>query len=391
MTFLPLDYAVRNLGRSPPRLALSVGGSFLVVLLVLVAGAFVRGLETAVRQTGSPANIIILGIGSEESIERSEVSAGAAGEAAASIEGVRSSGGVLHVSPEVHAQLPLSPDPAAESPPLVMVRGVTPAAMLVHDRIQVVEGRLPRSGFDEVMVGAMAATKMGVDPAAVAIGNSVVIDRRPWTIVGRFVAPGTVVEAEVWTDLTDLKTALRRETDSCVIVTLDRAAGAEFEDVLAFTQMRLDLEITAMRESEYYAKLSAFFAPIRAVVWITAGLIALGALCGGLNTMYAAFASRVRELGTLQSIGFRRAAIVMSLIQESLLATITGALLAAAVGVFVLSGLSVRFSMGAFGLLVDPPVLVLGLAAGFVLGAVGALPPAWRCLRMTIPESLKAL
>ena len=40
MRLLPFDYAVRNLGRSPTRLVLSVLGSTLVVLLVLAAGAF---------------------------------------------------------------------------------------------------------------------------------------------------------------------------------------------------------------------------------------------------------------------------------------------------------------------------------------------------------------
>ena len=107
--------------------------------------------------------------------------------------------------------------------------------------------------------------------------------------------------------------------------------------------------------------------------------------------MYAAFASRVRELGTLQSLGYRRGAIVVSLVQESVLATSTGALIACLVGVFVLDGLSVRFSMGAFGLVVDGLALAVGLLAGLVLGLVGALPPAWRCLRLSIPVALKAV
>ena len=41
MRILPLEYAVRNLGRSPGRLVLTVGGSMLVVLLVLTAAGFI--------------------------------------------------------------------------------------------------------------------------------------------------------------------------------------------------------------------------------------------------------------------------------------------------------------------------------------------------------------
>ena len=126
------------------------------------------------------------------------------------------------------------------------------------------------------------------------------------------------------------------------------------------------------------------------MVWVTAALMATGGLFGGLNTMYAAFASRVRELGALQAIGFSRLAVVVSLVQESVLATAAGALAAAAAALLLLDGLAVRFSMGAFGLVVDTPVLAAGLAAGVFLGVIGALPPAWRALKMPITEALKA-
>src|SRR5205085_11744493 len=134
--------------------------------------------------------------------------------------------------------------------------------------------------------------------------------------------------------------AAKRENLSCVVLALD---SAEFDDVDAFAKRRLDLELVAMRESDYYAKLNAFFAPIQAMVWITAGLIAMGGLLGGLNTMYAAFASRVRELGSLQAIGYPRYAIVFSLVQESVLASSAGSLAAAGIAVLLLNGITVRF------------------------------------------------
>jgi putative ABC transport system permease protein len=278
----------------------------------------------------------------------------------------------------------------------VMLRGVTPAAALVHESVSLNEGRWPTSGADEIMVGRMAGTVLGVAESDVAVGKSLMIDGRAWAIVGRFSAPGTVVEAEVWLPLADLMTATKRETISCVVLTLDpyneaTGEGADFSDVAAFTKTRPDLELVPMTEREYYGKLANFFGPIKIVAWVTAGLIAVGGLFGGLNTMYAAFASRIRELGTLQSIGYRRMAIVWSMIQESTLATAAGGLVACAIGVFVLDGLAVRFSMGAFGLMIDETVIGLGLLTGLALGVVGALPPAIRCLKPTIPVALKAV
>lgn len=390
MRRLPFDYAIRNLGRSRTRLLLTVGGSGLLVLIVLTAAAFVRGMGLSLRGSGGLHNVILLGTGSEESVERSEIGARVAGIVSGTLRGIREEMGTPFVSPEVHVQLPTRVTRDGERGPLVMVRGVTPAALLVHDQVRIVEGRLPMQGRNEVMVGGTTATRLGVRPDDIGVGGTLWIDQQPWAIVGRFEATGTVLDAEVWTSLTDLKTAMKRETDSCVILTLDPKAG-EYADVDLFARTRLDLELTAIPEVAYYARLSAFFAPIRAVVWITAGLIAVGGLLGGLNTMYAAFVSRVREFGMLQALGYRRGAILMSLVQESVVATAAGALLGSALGIWLLDGLAVRFSIGAFGLVVDAPVLGLSLGAGLMLGIIGALPPGVRCLRLPIPSALKAV
>ena len=388
MRFLPFDYSIRNLGRSPLRLALSVTGSLLVVLLVLAAGAFVRGMDKSLRVSGSASNVMLLGAGSEESVERSEILPSVPGLLQASVTGVKQRLGVAYVSPEVFLMSLLKLEKDDDHSHQLMLRGVTPAAFLVHSQARITAGRAPQPGSDEVLVGSLVSTKMGVPDARLAVGQTLVFDDRTWTIAGRFEAPGTVMEAEVWTPLSDLQIAARRDNLSCVVVTMDSPDG--FDDVDTFARQRLDLELVAMRETDYFSNLSAFFRPIQLMVWTTAILIATGGLLGGLNTMYAAFASRVREIGSLQAIGYPRYAIVASLVQESVLATAAGALLAAAIGFVLLDGLTVRFSMGVFGLVIDSSVLLLALAAGLFLGVIGALPPADRCLRLPIAEALKA-
>lgn len=390
MRLLPFDYAVRNLGRSSTRLLLSVFGSALVVVLVIAAAAFVRGMGASLKISGSPDNVILMGAGSEESVERSEIEASVPSMLEASVPGIRTRSGAAYVSPQVHVMLPVQVDPQSSRSRQVMIRGMTPAALLVHDQVRITEGRLPEPGADEIILGRMVGITLGAAAADLALGKTLYIDAKPWTVVGRFSAPGTVLEGEVWGSITDIMAATKRTTISCAILTLD-PDQAEFADVAAFTKMRPDLELVVTPEREYYGKLAGFFEPIKVVAWVTAGLIGLGGLFGGLNTMYAAFASRVREVGTLQSIGFRRLAIVISLVQESVLATAAGSLLACAVGILVLDGLAVRFSMGAFGLIVDPAALGVGLCAGLALGLFGALPPAARCLRLSIPVALKSI
>jgi len=382
---LPWEYAVRNLGRSPLRLALGVGGSALVVLLVIAAAAFVRGMGASLGGSGEARNAILLGAGSEESIERSEIPWRAAGIAAASIPGIRRRLGVSYVSPEIHSALVVEPPGGGSA--FANFRGVTPAAFLVHPAARVVEGRLP--GPAEALAGSLAEERMGLAAGALSPGAVFRVDGRPFTVTGRFEAAGTVMDAEIWVPLQELRVATRRETLSCVVLTLEDAAG--FEDADLFAKQRLDLELVALREDAYYHALQAFYRPVRVMVWTTALLVAAGAFLGGLNTMYAAFASRVRELGALQVLGFSRGAILVSLLQESILVASAGALLAAAAGLAFLDGRAVRISMGAFGLVVDATVAATGLGAGLALGVLGTVPPAGRCLGVPVGDALKAV
>lgn len=381
MRKLPFDYAVRNLGRSPGRLGLTVGGSALVVLLVLTAVGFVTGMRKTFVSSGREANVILLGNGSEESIERSEVPMRTSGIVAASVPGLLRTAGLDAVSPEAHVAMPLG-----KGRGMTVIRGVEPEAFLVHD-VRIIAGRAPRSGRNELLAGRIAAQGLGFDPPEAAIGFEIQLDDDVYTVSGILSANGAVAEGELWTSLTDLMATSQRDSLSCVVVRVDDALP---EDLEAFATTRLDLELASMPEREYYAALSSFFRPIELMVLVTALLIAVGAVLGGLNTSYAAFASRVREIGTLQTLGYSRRAIAWSLVQESVIAAAGGTLIACAVGLWLLDKAVIRFSMGAFGIQVTATVLVWGLIAGLLLGVVGAVLPAWRCLRLPIAESLRA-
>jgi putative ABC transport system permease protein len=387
MPSLPFDYAVRNLGRSPGRLAGLLAGNALVALLVAAAGSFAEGMTTVFSSKPGSRNVILLGAGSEESVERSEVPASTPAIAAASLPGIRMVGGVACVSPEILSALIFQPSLDSNAELRAIVRGVESTAFLVHDRTQVVEGRFPIVGRNELLAGDLAEKKMGLPEGRLDPGQSLWLDGREWRVVGRMASPGSVVAAELWTSLSDLREATKRDTLSCVVLALDEA---EFADVDAFAKTRIDLELSAIEESEYYAGLTRFYRPVRAMVWITAALAALAGALGGLNTLYAAFASRAREFAMLQSLGFPRRAIAASVAQESLVAASFGFVAAIALAKLLLEGAAVSFSMGVFELKINATVIASAAAASLLVGLLGGVPPAWRCLRMPIPEGLKA-
>jgi putative ABC transport system permease protein len=380
---LPLSYAVRNLFRSKTRLLQTIGGSAMVVLLVMASVAINDGMKRVLSASGSNHNVILLGAGSEESIQRSEVPESTAGIAEAAVPGITETLGVRAVSGEIHYMNFLTlPDGTRTQ---AMLRGVTLQALRVHPEVRLVEGGFPAAG--EVMVGRLAWRKLGLDEATLNVGGVLTLDDQALTIAGIFAAPGTVLESEIWATLGDLRVLAKRETLSCVVLRLDDPA--DYAEADLFAKQRLDLELSALRESDYYDRLSTFFKPLRTMTWITAALIAAGALFGGVNTLYAAFASRVREMATLQAIGFGRGALLASLVQESTLACLTGTLLASVVAVAVLDGRTIAFSIGAFTMDFGPGVAISGILTGLLLGLLGALPPAIRCLKPPLPTALR--
>lgn len=381
---LPFSYAVRNLLRSKTRLAQTVGGSALVVLLVIAATAINSGMARVLSASGSPHNVILVGAGSEESIQRSEVAENSAGIAEATIPGIAERLGARAVSSEIHYMnhVTLSNGHRAQA----LLRGVTAEALRVHPEVRVLEGSFPASG--QVMAGRLAWRKLGVPPDALQPGRHLTLDGQELAISGTFAAPGTVMESELWATLGDLRVLAKRDTLSCVTLRLDDPD--DFSEAELFTKQRLDLELSALSESDYYAQLTAFFRPLRAMTWLTAGLIAIGALFGGVNTLYAAFASRVRELATLQAVGFGRGPLLVSLIQECTLACLVGSLIASVAALLLLEGRTVPFSIGAFVLEITPQTALAGIATGLLLGLFGAIPPAIRCLRPALAVALRS-
>lgn len=380
---LPISYAVRNLFRSKTRLLQTVGGSGMVVLLVMAAAAINDGMKRVLSASGSPYNVILVGAGSEESIQRSEVPERAAGIAETSVPGISTLIDTRAVSSEIHFMNYVQ---VGDTRVQALLRGVTVEALRVYPNVRLIAGEFPSSG--QIMAGRLAWRKLGIPSDALRPGQRVKLDDQELVISGIFAAPGTVMESELWGTLGDLRVLSKRDTLSGVVLRLDDPE--DFAEADLFTKQRLDLELSALRESDYYARLNAFFQPLRAMTWVTAALIAAGAVFGGVNTLYAAFASRVREMATLQAIGFSRGSLLISLIQESVLACLLGTLIASVAALLVLDGRTVPFSIGAFTLEISPSIALLGIGTGFLLGLLGALPPAIRCLKPALGGALRA-
>ena len=382
---LPWEYAIRNLFRRPLRTSLTFAGLTTVIVLVFVVVGFIRGLERSLAVSGDPQTAVIFSLGMGENFEYSSIPMRTSDLVPASVSGIQERFGRKYVSPELYLGTQVGVN--EREPSMGLVRGVTRSALLVRRQLEIETGDWPKSG--EVIVGRMVAAKLGTTETQMTTGQTLEFEGRQWRISGVFSAGGSAFESEVWCRLDELQQAMKRQDLSIVAVTL--APGGDFTELDLFCKERLDLELQATPETEYYAALQRDYGAVRGLAWLVVLLVSGAGVFTGLNTMYGSVVGRTPELSTLQTIGFARRAVVVSLIQEGVLLATAASLVAAFIALVFVNDTAVRFTMGAFSLRIDSMAVLIGCGAGLSIGFCGAIPPALRALRMPIVDGLKAV
>lgn len=375
---LPFQYVLRNLWRRWGRTLATLVGVSLISLLVVLMGGFAQGLEQTAADTASADVLVVVGASGEHDLIRSVISRNNAEAVAASLPNVYEEAGVRAASVELHLS-------SRKGDSIAHFRGVTPAAYLVHRRITLIDGREPREP-GELMIGRLAAAKMGLPESALSLGSELVMENRSWRVVGHFAAPGTVLEAELWGRLDDVMLATGRTEVSCVAVRMDAAENMKHA-LLWVNRNGVAYEIAGIPETRLFESLERALRPITLLAWVMAVLVLIGGVFACANTMFAAVLARTREVGTLRALGYGPLAVGAALLQESLLLGLVGGILG-----FWCSGLfgevPLKFPMGAFYLDLSPSIRLTGLAGGVLAGLAGGLVPAWRAARMPLTDAL---
>jgi ABC-type lipoprotein release transport system permease subunit len=382
---LPWEYAIRNLFRRPLRTFLTFLGLTTVIVLVFVVVGFIRGLESSLTVSGDPDTAIVFSMGMGENLEYSSIEMRTSDLVAASVPGIQESYGTKYVSPELYLGTQVGGKQQTSS--FGLVRGVTRPVLLVRDKVELEEGDWPETG--EVIVGKMVAAKLGLSDSRLSIGDSILFEGRDWNISGSFSAGGSAFESEIWCRLDELQQAMKRQDLSLVAITLKPDAKFSLLDV--FCKERKDLALNAIQETKYYDSLQEDYRPIRWMSWLVVLLVAGAGVFAGVNTMYGSVVGRISELATLQTIGFVRRAIVLSLIQEGVLLSAGASLVAALFALVFVNGAAVRFTMGAFSLRIDGLAILIGCGVGLLLGFFGTIPPIIRALRIPVVDGLKSI
>src|SRR5262249_52007684 len=136
---------------------------------------------------------------------------------------------------------------------------------------------------------------------------------------------------------------------------------------------------------------------IKSFGFVLAVVLGIGAVFGAANTMYAAVASRTREIATMRVLGFTRIAIWLSFVLESAFLGALGGALGSGVGYLLFNNMAggpvnwISFSELAFQSRVPLDLMLLAPVLATVMGVVGGYFPAYRASRMTIARALRGL
>jgi putative ABC transport system permease protein len=273
----------------------------------------------------------------------------------------------------------------------VTIRGVGAEGVALRPEIRLVAGRMFRRGVRELIVGHGAEAQFkGLD-----VGSHIALRGSDWTIVGAFESNGDSHESELFADAETVLSAYRRNLYQSVVALLD--SKDSFDAFKAALTSNPQLSVAVLRERDYYAHQSQRMGTVLAfVAYFVGGIMAVGALFGALNTMYSAVSVRSREIATLRAIGFGASAVVLSVLIEAILLSVTGALIGAGLAWLffngnVVSTLGSNFTQVVFRLAVSPSLVVLGVLWACAIGLIGGLFPAIRAARLPVAMALRAL
>ncbi|SFR73565.1 putative ABC transport system permease protein [Mitsuaria sp. PDC51] len=274
----------------------------------------------------------------------------------------------------------------------VQMRGVGDEAFAVRPQVKIISGRKFQPGLKELIVGQGAARQFeGLEP-----GKQLRLGSQMWTVTGVF-ASGDSMESELWADAPVVAETYRRGA-SRNSVTVKLTDAAAFKDFKAALEANPQLKVDATTTLAFFAKQSEQMTKILRIIGIVVGsIMAVGAAFGALNTMFAAVATRAREIATLRAIGFPGLPVVVAVMLETMLLAALGGLIGGGIAYLLFNGHAASTmaagSVGklSFELRVSGQLLWEGLKWALAIGFIGGLFPAVRAASVPVTTALREL
>jgi len=388
---IPLIYNVRSVRARWTSTIVAILGIAGTVGVFVAMLSLARGFKATLVASGSAGNVLALRAGSP-----TEMMGGITLDSVKLIQdkpGVaRDANGAPLVTQEVVGVVPF-PLISTSTDANVQVRGVSPNVLTVRPFVKLDQGRMFQPGLTELIVGKNASKTY----AGMKLGETLNLGGGHWKVVGVFDAGGSSFDSEVWCDSKILNEVLKRPDNIFQSATVHLTSSDAFNDFKDAVTKDPQLDLDVVREVDYYSKQSeSMTILIKVLGGLVAGIMAIGAIFGALNTMYSAVAERGREIATMRAVGFGGGSVIFSFLVEALLISFLGGVLGC-LAVLPLNGLTTQalnfqtFSSLAFAFKITFDLLIGGVVFALVMGVLGGLPPAIRAASSPVASTLRSL
>jgi putative ABC transport system permease protein len=385
---IPLKYNLRNLRARWVTTLMTVVGTGLVVWATVLTFGLTDGLEHALRISGEPLDVIVLRKGANDETS-SSITESLATEIS-SLEGIAIDANGKPMCSGEYVTILTKPRRGNGGTTNLIVRGLEPVGRLVRPNFKIVQGRDLKPGVNELITSRRMAERF----ENLAIGEKLEMNRVDFSVVGYFEAGGSSAESEVWGDIRDI-TGARREQGSVSSLTLRARDVQSMESLIKKVRDDEQFKLQPVEEMKYFENQMSASIAIKFIGYVIGAFLTFGAMFAAANTMYAAVASRSREIGALRAIGFSRFSVLVSFLQESVILCLLGGALGC-LATLPFNGLSTgtanwaTFSEITFAFRFGPTVLLRGVLMALAMGLLGGLFPAIRATRLKIIDALRA-
>ena len=265
------------------------------------------------------------------------------------------------------------------------LRGVGQYGPQLRPQFSLVEGRMFSPGTAELVVGASVLREFD----GFELGQSIRLGNNEWTVVGVFSTGGSVFDSEIWADLGVIQNLYDRGSSVQTIrARLTSPDAIEALREYVENEPRLNLEV--LSERAYFARSAGGTTNlIMFLGWPLAFAMAIGALAGAWNAMYASVDARTRELATLRAIGFGGFPAFIAAMVEAIVLAAFGGLIGAVATWLLFDGVSAStlgsgFTQIVFAFAVTPDSVMQGVILAVIVGFLGGFVPAIRAARIPL-------
>jgi putative ABC transport system permease protein len=252
--------------------------------------------------------------------------------------------------------------------------------------VQVVEGRYFEPGLHELLVSQRIRERFkGMD-----LGDTVKARGTAWKIVGVYRNTGGFFDNALVADADTVVAAFPQTTYAEVSVMLESPADFKAFKNAVTSDPTLSADVQTEDEGNE-AVIKGLRGVLDFISYFIASLMAIGATCGALASLYAAVDSRTREIATLRAMGFRSGPVVMSVLAEGMVLAIPSALLGAGIAWFLFNGHVASVNGLSFHMTVTAHSVLVSLYWAIAITLIGGLLPAIRAARLPVATGLRAI